>query len=136
MKHIIISGIFLVMLLALSVLVFDPTHLYYELPWLDIPMHILGGFGVASLTAAILTYRGKKVSLMSLFIAYSIVAVSWELYEYAKDLMTRDKWNGWYDTSKDLFDGALGVVVLYWFSKGSQQQADEVSDTRTRYTRT
>ena len=136
MKHIIISGLFLVMLLALSVFVFDPTHLYYELPWLDIPMHILGGFGVASLTAAILTYRGKKVSLMSLFIAYSIVAVSWELYEYAKDFMTRDKWNGWYDTSKDLFDGALGVVVLYWFSKGSSQQADEVSDTRTRYTRT
>lgn len=97
--------------------VFDPTHLYYELPWLDIPMHILGGFGVASFVAAFLSYNGKKVSYTKLFIAYGVVAVAWELYEYVHDLMLVREWNGWFDTIKDLTDGALGMSLFYWFNK-------------------
>ena len=36
---------------------FEPTYLYYEIWWLDIPMHILGGMGVASLTYSVFLYK-------------------------------------------------------------------------------
>jgi hypothetical protein len=111
MKHIIISSLFLLILFCLSKFVFDPAALYSELLWLDIPMHVIGGFGVASLAAAILSYKGVKVSYTKLFVAYMVVAVSWELSEYIKDFLMPRPWGGWYDTIKDIFDGTIGS----WF---------------------
>jgi hypothetical protein len=49
MKHIIISALYLLTLFCLSHFVFDPSYLYNEIPWLDIPMHIMGGFVVGVL---------------------------------------------------------------------------------------
>ncbi len=115
MKHIIISSLYILTLFLLSRFVFDPTYLYYELPWLDIPMHIMGGFGVASLTGAILSYRGIKVSYVKLIIAYSVIAVTWEMYEYVHDILIVREWNGWYDTIKDFYDGFLGMSIAYLF---------------------
>lgn len=117
MKPIIISLLYLSILLALSTFIFDPTHLYYELPWLDIPMHILGGFGVASLAGAILVYKGMKISYKYLFISYLLVAITWEGYEYAHDMIRGRIWNGWVDTIKDLVDGAIGLSVSYYIQK-------------------
>ena len=117
MKSIIGSALYLLALFSLSTFVFDPSHLYYELWWLDIPMHIFGGFGVASLAGSVLAYRGMKVSYVRLFIAFSVVAVAWELYEYIHDLVIVHEWNGWFDTIKDLIDGAIGMSVYYWFQK-------------------
>ena len=78
-------------------------------------MHIMGGFGVASLTAAILSYKGIKVSYTKLFIAYIVVAIAWEIYEYIHDLIIARDWNGWFDTTKDLVDGFLGMSFAYLF---------------------
>lgn len=115
MKNIIISSLYLTILLCLSVFVFDPSYLYFELPWLDIPMHVMGGFGVASLTAAILSYKNHTVSYWKLFLLYTVVAVSWELYEYVKDIMEIRNWNGWPDTLSDFINGAIGMSVAYLF---------------------
>ena len=117
MKSIIFSSLYLLVLLCLSTFIFDPTHLYYELPWLDIPMHILGGFGVASLACAILNYKGMKVSYTYVFIAYAFVAITWEGYEYVHDMIRGRVWNGWFDTIKDLIDGAIGMSVSYYIQK-------------------
>lgn len=117
MRQIIISGFFLLALLCLSVFIFDPTHLYFELPWLDIPMHILGGFGVASFVISIATYGKQKLSLTHVFILYLCVAVTWELYEFAHDLLRGTVWNGWPDTIKDLFDGAVGATTAFFLLK-------------------
>lgn len=115
MKNIIISSLYLIILLCLSVFVFDPSYLYFELPWLDIPMHVMGGFGVASLAAAILSYKKYSISYWKLFVIYVVVAVSWELYEYVKDIMEIRDWNGWIDTLSDCINGAIGVSVAYLF---------------------
>jgi hypothetical protein len=117
MKNIIISAIYLLILFCLSAFVFDPAHLYYEIWWLDIPMHILGGFGVASLVGAVLHYKGQKVSYKRLFLGYIIVAVVWEIYEYVHALPTLIEWGGWFDTVKDLVDGAIGMSIAYLFVK-------------------
>lgn len=78
-------------------------------------MHIMGGFGVASLTGAVLTYFGKPVSFWKLFAVYALAAVAWELYEYVHDVVTYTNWNGWFDTTKDFIDGFIGMVIAYIF---------------------
>jgi hypothetical protein len=117
MRHIIISGFFLLALLSLSVFIFDPTHLYFEIPWLDIPMHILGGFGVASFVMSVATYGKQKLSFTQVFIVYLCVAITWELYEFAHDLLRGTAWTGWPDTIKDLFDGAVGATTAFFLLK-------------------
>ena len=114
MKHIISSALFLLVLLCLSVFVFDPTHLYYELPWLDIPMHLLGGFGLTSLFLAIAVHGKQKLSLTQILLLYTLVAIGWELYEIAKDFIGNTTWNGWPDTISDVINGAIGATVAYY----------------------
>lgn len=115
MKSIFFSLLFLLILFLVSHYIFEPTYLYYELVWLDIPMHILGGFGVASLTRAILAYQGIKVSYKNLFLAYICVAIAWEIYEYVRGVMVYDSIYKYLDTVKDLFDGYLGMSLFYFF---------------------
>lgn len=117
MKHIISSTLYLIILLCLSKFVFDPTHLYYELPWLDIPMHIMGGFGVASLVTSIANYKKKNLSFTSVLLLYLCVAIGWELYEFAQDLYNGNEWGGWSDTLSDIFNGGVGASVAYYLLK-------------------
>ena len=124
MKQIIISSLYLIVLFCLSTFVFDPAYLYYEIWWLDIPMHIMGGFGVAFLFSAIFSYYDIKVSYVKLLIAYTIVALSWESYEHIHNYMitrtfvgARDPITDSIDTLKDLLDGAIGMSVAYLFIK-------------------
>lgn len=118
MKSIVISGIYLAALLSLSVFVFEPTNLYFELWWLDIPMHVLGGFGVASLCMSIsYYYNNKKISLLSMLVLYLIIAIGWELYELMHDIVRNTSWGGWGDTLDDIFNGAIGASVAYYFLK-------------------
>lgn len=115
MKNIIISVVYLVILFSLSRFVFDPAYLYYEIWWLDIPMHVMGGFGIAALAGAFFTYRGIKVSYWKLFIAYLIAAVTWEMYEYVYNAMSFGGLSEWFDTMKDIIDGWIGMSIAYLF---------------------
>lgn len=115
MKQIVASALYLLMIFALSHFVFDPANLYYELPWLDIPMHIMGGFGIAALFAAILNYLGKPVSYIHIFLAYTFAAVIWEIYEYNQNLVNYSLSSGWLDTLKDYVDGLIGASLVYFF---------------------
>jgi len=114
MKYIFLSLLFLLILFSVSHYIFEPTNLYYELWWLDIPMHILGGFGVASLTKAILSYQGIKVSYINLFLTYIFIATAWEIYEYVRGMMVYDDISKYLDTVKDLFDGFFGMSIFYY----------------------
>ena len=114
MKHIISSLLYLVILLCLSVFVFDPTNLYYEIWWLDIPMHIMGGFGVAALILSVVNYRRKTISYFYLIMLFLCVDVALEVYEVAVETMKSVPWNGWGDTIKDIIDGILGSSLAYY----------------------
>jgi hypothetical protein len=117
MIYIISSIAYLALVLSLSVFVFDPTHLYYELPWLDIPMHALGGFGVVCLVFSIARYFKKSASFKVVLFSYLVVAIGWELYELAHDIIRQTEWNDITDTVADVINGALGGVVAYFFFK-------------------
>jgi uncharacterized membrane protein len=80
-------------------------------------MHILGGFGVAALAGSILSYNGMNISYWKLFIAFIVVAIAWEIYEYIHDILIARMWNGWFDTTKDIIDGYIGMSIAYFFTR-------------------
>lgn len=115
MRKILLSLLFLAILFGISRFIFEPTYLYYELTWLDIPMHILGGIGLAFLMHAIFTYNGYKLSLLKFIIIYSVIALCWEIYEYERGVMVYDSIYKWLDSLKDYIDGIIGVYIVYYF---------------------
>lgn len=117
MKHIISSVLYLGILLCLSEFVFNPTNLYYELPWLDIPMHIMGGFGVASLSLAMASYKKYTLTFKQVLLVYFCIAVTWEVFECARDVFGHMSWGGWSDTLSDIFNGGIGSLVAYYLLK-------------------
>jgi hypothetical protein len=117
MIRIFYSLLFLATLFSVSYFIFEPTYLYYELPWLDIPMHILGGMGVGALASAMMLYRDKKVSLAHMVAFFAVIACAWEVYEYARGVVEYDEVSDYVDTVADTINGLLGVLAAYSFVK-------------------
>jgi hypothetical protein len=84
-------------------------------------MHVLGGFGVASLVLALAHHAKQKLSLVQVLILYLVVAISWEVYELVKDIISGNSWNGWSDTLSDIVNGAIGAGVAYVFFKNKSR---------------
>lgn len=80
-------------------------------------MHIMGGFGVASLALSVSNYRNKTTSIVLIMSVYACVAVGWELYELAGDLVNHSVWNGWSDTISDFINGIIGAYGAYYLLK-------------------
>ena len=100
---------------------------YAICPWLDIPMHFVGGFVVANSFVLIFNYWEKidlmkiKSKLIYILLIVSLVAlitIFWEFWEF---LMSRFIGSGWQgnleDTMCDLFLGLLGGISLFVFKK-------------------
>ena len=117
MKKIIFSLIYLVIIFSVSQFVFVPANLYYEINWLDIPMHILGGLGVASLAVSVLKYLKIEITFWKVIVPFFVIAILWEVYEYVYSLYGTYVWGGWFDTIKDIIDGFIGAYISFYFSK-------------------
>jgi len=99
---------------------------YGVAPWMDIPMHIFGGFATAMFAMAIYTYVFSKSNRKGipdwfpvLFILgfVMLIGVFWEFHEFILD-QTAHVWVGYplaqaglVDTLKDLFDDFIGSVL-------------------------
>lgn len=94
-------------------------HLYFYIWWLDIPMHILGGFWVGLM---VLTYyfahRHKLYKSESLRFAFLlavgatfVVAVSWEIFEWGVDRANGLNHNDIVDTIADICNGLIGASL-------------------------
>lgn len=92
-------------------------YLFYEFWWLDIPMHILGGFGVAIFTSAIFSYFKIKISYKRIFWILIITAITWEFWEYFTGQTEYYDWIGRLDTVKDIINGIIGASIGYHFVK-------------------
>lgn len=113
MKSFLLSFVFLLILFLVSHYIFEPTYLYYEISWLDIPMHILGGLGVGFLINALTNLSGNNLSFKEKLILFLIVAISWEIYEYIRGVMIYDSLFKYLDTLKDIFMGSLGFYFSF-----------------------
>lgn len=95
--------------------VFVPANLYYELPWLDIPMHILGGLLIGGLSINLLKIqnRSRLISLTHVALYVVFVAAIWEVYEYLRGVIDYDSVSDYFDTVTDLINGIIGAVLAY-----------------------
>lgn len=108
-------------------------HLQFFYPWIEIPLHILGG-----MVAGIVTYyinliaegdrfdRCKDVRpyIISIFLSAFIVGVMWELYEILLGFSeTLNMWN----TLNDLFFDMLGAgFIAYWARRSIKKECESM----------
>ena len=96
-------------------------HLYDNIWFYDIPMHILGGFGIGLSIAAVLQLHGSGILKKRHVVMYGVLlaGVLWELFEAYYNIAGSPVGTKAYyiDTAKDLIDDVLGgfVVVCLMF---------------------
>ena len=110
-----------------SHIILIPIGAYTFYPWLDIPMHFLGGLSVYLTYSMLFEWMKKKgeVGKMNeliffLFMISLVVltAVLWEFMEFILDRMTASYTQlGLADTMGDLFLGIIGGVFAYFIIK-------------------
>lgn len=94
--------------------------LYYIYPWLDMPMHILGGITIALGYQSSYIFKKFAQFLPHTFLATLAAALviggGWEVYEYAVGVMTGSIFSA-ADTMKDISMDALGGAVGFVVAK-------------------
>lgn len=94
---------------------------YYEsLPWIDIPMHLLGGAAVAFLfiegirnLKSKITLKNKPIELIIIVSFVSLMAVLWEFFEFFLGVIGSQAWQlGLEDTLLDLLMGIVGGLLI------------------------
>lgn len=93
--------------------------LYSWFKWIDIPFHILGGFGVGLACIGLLRmvfqkekYLNSPQFLYTLLLTL-LVGVIWEVTEAYYDVSVLFGGNFWFDTIKDLLMDTLGGILSY-----------------------
>lgn len=117
MKNIFLSSIYLVTLFSLSRFIFEPTYLYYEIWWLDIPMHILGGAGIYFFVYSIFSYKNKNTSFKKVIFYTIVICLIWEMYEYLRGANMYLDLSDYLDSVKDLINGIIGGAIAFFFVK-------------------
>ena len=102
-------------------IVFEAKGIYYVLPWIDIPMHFVGGASIAPAGGSFLALLQKQglindlpFWLRSLFLMsfVGLAAVSWELWEFSIDVVfDKHLQEDLFDTMIDMFLGLSGGLV-------------------------
>jgi hypothetical protein len=96
-------------------------HAYDLVPWLDIPMHLLGGVAIARFFDVSLEYLdelgivrigSRKAVLIMVFGLVAASTVAWELAEFVADALFKvGAQHGLADTMKDQFNGLVGGIA-------------------------
>ena len=106
-------------------LVFFGVYDFY--PWIDIPMHLIGGIVIAYSFILIFNFwqernlikiNNKLIKVFLIVAVVALFAVIWEFWEYAMDYFFNLPWyNNLWDTMLDLFLGIFGGFIFSLFSK-------------------
>lgn len=116
---------FPILVFVLNVIL-ESRGLYYALPWIDMPMHFLGGASIAIAGIGFLAFLktigfvNELPFLLYTFFIMSFVglaATSWELWEFSMDFVfDRYLQIGLFDTMSDIFFGFLGGSAVLLLS--------------------
>lgn len=113
----IASGCLFVLLILNDVAI--RLALYSGYAWIDIPFHIMGGFGVGLAGIALLRmvfskekYLNSPQFLYTILLTLFVGAV-WEVTEAYFDVSVLFGGNFWFDTVKDLLMDTLGGILSY-----------------------
>ena len=104
-----------------------PFNTYAIYPWIDVPMHFIGGLsiGIATLTAINIFQKKEFIPKFHNFFLFiiiisvvSLTAVSWEFFEFMLDFISPIKFqDSLKDTMFDLFLGLVGGMSSYSMRK-------------------
>lgn len=94
-------------------------HLYFHIWWLDIPMHIIGGFWIGLAALAIyfsgkhaLPISGSWYSVLTVSLcATLIVGVGWEVFEWGVDWINGMVHLDIVDTLADIGNDLIGALI-------------------------
>ena len=128
-KKLLRISIITVILLAIFQYLAMKFNLYWTSGWIDIPMHIIGGFWIA-ITAlwmsllvnhidAINGYRKKSFIVMIL--AVIAVAILWELFELIFKITSISQPNYFLDTLSDISNGIVGGLFAFFYFIASKK---------------
>jgi hypothetical protein len=111
-----------ILVFTFHLFVFRVLSAYIILPWLDIPMHYIGGFSMAYALFLGLTFLqdrtmisrlDKGIELILVFTLVATIAVFWEFGEFSIDqILGTNVQVSLQNTMQDLFMGLLGVSSL------------------------
>ena len=103
----LLAALVLAALLASVHLYALPHFWYWHYPWLDLPVHLLGGMFMATAVIGVLGRSRPKL----FFLAVLGGALGWELFEFV--INADPEANFVLDTSFDLLMDTLGIVLSY-----------------------
>jgi len=84
-----------------------PNFWYWYFPWLDLPVHLLGGAFMATAVVGVLgRYRPKTFLLV-----VALGALGWEFFELL--INAEREHNFVFDTALDLLMDTLGITLSY-----------------------
>lgn len=115
----------LILSLSIAILHYIATifSLYWTIPWLDIPMHLLGGFIIALISIYALSKIGwfeinksnTFISLAAVLALTLIVGLTWELWELFAGFSDRLVDLG--DTILDIVMDIIGAISAYAYNR-------------------
>ena len=116
-----------ILVFTLHIFLTHVVNAYLLLPWIDIPMHYLGGLSMACSLLLGLTYLqehkqitqlDRVIELLLVFTLVTSIAVFWEFSEFSMDqLLGTNVQISLQNTMQDLFMGIMGAstIVSYKF---------------------
>ncbi len=90
-------------------------YLYWYYPWLDVLTHFLGGLWVALAAVWLLSYAGKRSSLLKIICIVMLIGVGWEVFEVAAGIPREA--NFMFDSSLDLTMDYIGGICGFILSR-------------------
>ncbi len=90
-------------------------HLYWQVWWFDIPMHLLGGssivLGLHTLADLRIIPRSFATLLTRALVCTLVIAIAWEAFQYAVTEVRKEDYI--VDTLTDILCGLLGALMGY-----------------------
>ena len=95
----------------------DRFYLYWTIPNIDVPVHILGGI-MAGLFVGVglLIFRQPETWAKVVFFTF-LIGVGWEVLEVITHAVDVTVWWYPYDTLKDLIDDIIGGTIAYFIGR-------------------
>lgn len=91
----------------------DRFFLYWTVPQIDIPIHILGGIMAGLFSGVALMAAGRSQTGRAIVLGSLIVGIGWELLEVVMHATDTVGLTYPYDTVKDLIDDMIGGTIAY-----------------------
>lgn len=89
--------------------------LYWLFPWLDLPVHLLGGMWVALLGAWCARQSGVRYRFLVALVGVLVVGAGWEIFEVLVGIPREANYA--FDTSLDFVMDILGGALGYFLAR-------------------